>query len=41
VLIWTIAPLPAIAIAACCTAGAKSRQCGHQGAQNSAIKGPG
>ena len=40
VLTCTTAPLPANSLAASCTAGAKSRQWGHHGAQNSAITGP-
>ena len=40
VLIWIIAALPASISAAFRTAGANERQCGHQGAQNSASIGP-
>jgi hypothetical protein len=36
----TTAAVPARARATLCTTGAKSRQCGHQGAQNSARTGP-
>ncbi len=41
VLICTTTPEPASSSAASCTTGAKLRQCGHQGAQNSASIGPG
>jgi hypothetical protein len=40
-LICTTTPVPASSPATVCTTGAKSRQCGHQGAQNSARTGPG
>jgi len=41
VLTCTTTPFPASSPATVCTTGAKSRQCGHQGAQNSARIGPG
>jgi hypothetical protein len=40
VLICTTATLPASSLAISRTTGAKSRQCGHHGAQNSARIGP-